>query len=201
MIALSTAVAWVVQIFFLPLDSIAFLGGFVPARMSQNIPELNLIPAFLTPLTATFLHGDILHLSMNLPTFWFCGKIVERFIGTSGLILLYVAGAYASAGLHYLVNMQDMQPMIGASGAISAVVGAYALLFSTSEARRIGPIPAEWVRALWLAAGWVGVQWLIGIAGAASGYNIAIAAHIGGFFAGLLLAKPLLRRRFSNGAV
>jgi len=45
------------------------------------------------------------------------------------------------------------------------------------------------------------VQWLIGIAGAASGYNIAIAAHIGGFFAGLLLAKPLLRRRFSNGAV
>ena len=57
------------------------------------------------------------------------------------------------------------------------------------------------VRALWLAAGWVGVQWLIGIAGAASGYNIAIAAHIGGFFAGLLLAKPLLRRRFSNSAV
>jgi membrane associated rhomboid family serine protease len=193
-------VAWVLQFLFLTLDSIAFLGGFVPARMSQNIPELDFIPAFLTPLTAAFLHGDILHLSMNLLTFWFCGKIVERFIGTSGLILLYVAGAYASAGLHYLVNMHDMQPMIGASGAISAVVGAYALLFSTSEARQIGPIPAEWVRALWLAAGWVGVQWLIGIAGAASGYNIAIAAHIGGFFAGLLLAKPLLRRRFSKGA-
>ncbi len=201
MIALCTAVAWLVQILLFPLDLLALLGGFVPARVSQNVPQLELVPAFLTPLTATFLHGDILHLAMNLLTFWFCGKIVERFIGTSGLIMLYVAGAYASAGLHYLVNMQEMQPMIGASGAISAVVGAYALLFSTSEARQIGPIPAEWVRALWLAAGWVGVQWLIGTAGAASGYNIAIAAHIGGFFAGLLLAKPLLRRRFSKGAV
>jgi membrane associated rhomboid family serine protease len=88
--------------------------------------------------------------------------------------------------------------MIGASGAISAILGAYAMMFSQSEARAFGPIPAEWVRALWLAAGWTGVQWMIGFAGAASGYSIAIAAHIGGFFAGLLLTKPLLRRRFAG---
>ena len=134
---------------------------------------------------------------MNLLTFWYCGKIVERFLGRSGFFVLYLVGAYASAGLHYLVNIDDTQPMIGASGAISAVIGAYALLFSSSEARSFGPIPAEWARAIWLAAGWIGLQWLIGVAGAASGYNIAIGAHIGGFLAGLLLAKPLLHRRFA----
>jgi membrane associated rhomboid family serine protease len=75
------------------------------------------------------------------------------------------------------------------------VVGAYAMLFSTSETKSFGPIPAEWVRALWLAAGWIGVQWLIGLAVSASGFSIAIDAHIGGFLAGLVMAKPLLRRR------
>ena len=53
------------------------------------------------------------------------------------------------------------------------------------------------MRALWLLAGWVGVQWLIGIASAGSGYSVAIAAHIGGFIAGLLMAKPLLYRASS----
>lgn len=191
------AVAWGLQVLLLSLEDAALFVGFVPARFTLDIPALDVIPRYLTPLTATLVHGDILHLGMNLITFWYCGKIVERFLGASGLTILFLVGAYASAGLHYLVNTGEPQPMIGASGAISAVVGAYAMLFSTSETRSFGPIPAEWVRALWLAAAWVGVQWMIGIASAASGYSIAIAAHIGGFFAGLLLAKPLLRRRFA----
>ncbi len=192
-----TLIAWVIQFVAFPLEDAALFAGFVPARFTLDIPSLDIIPRYLTPLTATLVHGDLLHLAMNLITFWYCGKIVEQFLGSTGLGLLYVLGAYASAALHYLMNAGEPQPMIGASGAISAVVGAYAMLFSTSETKPFGPIPAEWVRALWLAAAWTGVQWMIGIAGAASGYNIAIAAHIGGFLAGLLLARPLLRRHFA----
>lgn len=192
-----TVVAWALQALFFPLENAALFAGFVPARFTLDVPALDIVPRYLTPLTATLVHGDILHLTMNLVTFWYCGKFVERFLGASGLVILYAVGAYASAGMHYLVNAGEPMPMIGASGAISAVIGAYAMLFSTSETKSFGPIPAEWVRALWLAAAWVGVQWMIGVAGAASGYSIAIAAHIGGFFAGLVLAKPLLRRRFS----
>lgn len=196
-----TVVAWVLQMLFWPLENAALIAGFVPARFLMDIPALDTIPRYLTPLTASLVHGDILHLTMNMITFWYCGKLVERFLGSSGLVILFVVGAYASAGLHYLVNTGDPleagTPMIGASGAVSAVIGAYAMLFSSSEAKSWGPIPAEWMRALWLMAGWVGVQWLIGIASAGSGYSIAIAAHIGGFMAGLLLAKPLLKRRFT----
>lgn len=190
-----TIVAWGLQMLFWPLDYAALVAGFVPARFQMDVPALDIVPRFLTPLTATLVHGGVLHLVMNLITFWYCGKLVEHFLGTRSLAILYVIGAYASAGLQYVVGSD--QPMIGASGAISAVVGAYAMLFSTSEAKSWGPISAEWMRALWLLAGWVGVQWLIGIASAGAGYSVAIAAHIGGFIAGLLLAKPLLRQRFS----
>lgn len=196
LLAAVTALAWLIQIIFVPLADAAMLAGFVPVRLAGPLPELDLIPVVLTPLTATLVHGDLLHLTMNLITLWYCGKVVERFLGTSGLALLYLIGAYASVGFHLIFNLGAVQPMVGASGAISAVVGAYAMLFSTSTARALGPISAEWVRALWLAAAWTGVQWMIGLAGDVSGYSIAIAAHIGGFFAGLLLAKPLLRRRF-----
>ncbi|MFM7027350.1 MAG: rhomboid family intramembrane serine protease [Chakrabartia sp.] len=197
LIAAITVLAWLAQMAFIPLEDAAVLGGFVPARFWGEMPGYDLIPRLLTPLSATLVHGDFFHLTMNLLTFWFCGRIVERALGTSGLVLLYVIGAYASAATHLLVNLNKADPMIGASGAISAVLGAYAMLFSSSQARNLGPIPAEWVRALWLAAAWAGVQWMIGAAGAASGYSIAIAAHIGGFLVGLLLARPLLRRRFA----
>lgn len=188
--------AWIAQIILIPLDHAALFAGFVPARFTLDVPALDFIPRYLTPLTATLVHGDVLHLAMNLLTFWYCGKLVERFLGASGLLILFGIGAYVSAGFHFWVNAGAPQPMIGASGAVSAVIGAYAMLFSTSAAKNFGPVPAELVRALWLAAAWVGVQWMIGFAGAASGYSIAIAAHIGGFFTGLILAKPLLGRRF-----
>jgi membrane associated rhomboid family serine protease len=111
--------------------------------------------------------------------------------------VLLLAGAYAGAFAQFLANPQSPMPMIGASGAISAVIAVFALLFSSSQAPAIGPIPSHWVRALWLAAAWIGVQLMIGFAGGSGFGAIAIWAHVGGFLAGLLLARPLLRWRFS----
>src|SRR3546814_16979941 len=87
--------------------------------------------------------------------------------------------------------------MIGASGAISALLAVFALIFSRSQAPAIGPIPSHWVRALWLAAAWVGIQLRIGFAGGAGFDAIPIWAHVGGFAAGLILSRPLFPRRFA----
>ena len=87
-------------------------------------------------------------------------------------------------------------PMVGASGAISAVLGAYAMLFGRNRVRSRIPALALWLNALWLAAAWIGLQLLIGFTFETAGARIAIAAHIGGFLVGLLLAKPLLLLRY-----
>jgi membrane associated rhomboid family serine protease len=192
-----TVLSWLI-VWALGIESLAAVyGGFIPAR-AFDATDVDLIPFLLTPLTATLIHGGLLHLAMNVMILFYCGERVEKVLGPGPMILIYLVGAYASTGLHFLVNMDQMMPMVGASGAVSAVIGAYSMVFSTSETKSIGPVSAYWVRALWLAAGWAFVQWLFGLATAAEDVQIAIAAHIGGFLAGVLMIRPLFRHRFGN---
>jgi membrane associated rhomboid family serine protease len=86
--------------------------------------------------------------------------------------------------------------MIGASGAVSAVIGAYSLLFGRNKVRIANHALAVAVNVVWLAAAWIGLQLLIGYSFGTAGLRIAIAAHIGGFLAGLILARPLLLLRW-----
>jgi membrane associated rhomboid family serine protease len=150
-------------------------------------------------LTATLLHGGLLHLGFNLLMLVYCGKQVEGVIGGMRLLILYVIGAYGAAFAQYAVDPQSVMPMIGASGAISAVVGAYALMFGRGQVKRIGPIPSVVVRALWLAAAWIVLQWGMGFITGGTATPIATAAHIGGFLTGLILAYPLLEWRYRYG--
>ncbi|MGH6890806.1 MAG: rhomboid family intramembrane serine protease, partial [Dongiaceae bacterium] len=90
----------------------------------------------------------------------------------------------------------NIVPMVGASGAISAVFGCYAMLFGQDRIKPLGPIPPRVIRIVWLAAAWIAIQGLVGIATWGSMTRIAIAAHVGGFIAGLLLARPLLLWRY-----
>lgn len=190
-----TGLAWVAAQFTGTNAWIAEQAGFIPLRLSGAAAGF-VVPASLTPLTATLVHGDFVHVTFNLIMLAYCGKAVEQVLGALPLALLYVVGAIAAAAAQYLVNPSSPVPMIGASGAISAVLAVYALLFSRNEVRAIGPIPAHWVRALWLAAGWTGVQWLLGFATSRGNYQIATAAHVGGFLIGLALARPLLAWRY-----
>jgi len=195
-------------------DAVLYAGGFIPARFDHpglldkaglGVP---VIPFLLTPLTSSLLHGGWLHLFFNLLILLFCGRQVEMVLGGRLMLLLYGVGAYAAALGQWLLGPQTIVPMIGASGAISAILGAYALLFSNQEVRALGPIPANIVRMLWLGAGWVVLQFLIGVAsgmdgralGAGDG-RIAIGAHVGGFLAGMLLTRPLLKLRFGKAAI
>ncbi len=118
-------------------------------------------------------------------------------LGAGPVVVLYVVGGYAAAAAQWAVDPGSTVPIIGASGAISALVAAYARLFGERRAGAIGPFSADVVHVAWLAAAWVGIQLLMGIAGL-GGLAIAIWAHIGGFLAGLVLAHPLLRWRYRH---
>ena len=188
-----TAVAWLGAALFGLDGQAAFVGGFVPLRAAAGEPGAIL----LAPLTATLVHGGLVHLAFNLLILLYCGRAVETIVGSRQFGLLYVIGAYAAAMAHYAVDPASAVPMIGASGAISAVIGAYAMVFGRNRVKVDNPRLALWLNALWLAIAWVVLQLLIGFTFQVDGAaRIAIAAHIGGFLAGLLLAKPLLLLRY-----
>lgn len=193
-IALVTCLAWALAALTGRGDWAAFQLGFIPVRDVISVQLL--LPYWLTPLTATLVHGGLVHLAFNMLLFVYCGRTLEATLGWAPLLILYVAGAYGAATGQYLVNPVSDVPMIGASGAISAVLAVYALLFGRNEVKRIGPIPAHWVRALWLAAAWIGMQALIALATLRTDFGVATAAHVGGFIAGLILARPLLSWRY-----
>ena len=171
--------------------------GFIPLRFEGAPPpgHLFMAPLWLTPLSATLIHGGWMHLGFNILMFVYCGQQTERVLGAGGIAVLYLIGAYAAAAVQWSFEPLSAQPMIGASGAISAIIGAYAILFGQRRAKRLGPIPAYIMHVAWLAASWIGIQLLIGLAGM-GGVSVAIGAHIGGFVAGVLLARPLLGWRY-----
>lgn len=196
-IAIATVIAFAAQ-WVLGGPHIAYQGGFVPLR-ATNALAFDAVPFALTPLTAALLHGGLLHIGANLLMLFVCGRQVEAVLGGGRLLLLYVIGAYGAALAQYLVDPASSVPMIGASGAISAVIGTYALLFGRNKVRAIGPIPGTVIRALWLAVAWTAIQWGIWFITADGPFGIATAAHVGGFLTGLVLTWPLLEWRYRYG--
>jgi membrane associated rhomboid family serine protease len=195
-IAAVTAAAWVLAGALGMSDIAAVWGGFIPGRVAGVEGDEALAPLMLTPLTASLVHANFAHLAMNLLILLFCGRAVENIIGGPGLAILYVTGAYVAAAAQYAVDPSSLIPMIGASGAVSAVLGTYAMLFGRNRVKIADPRLALWANALWLAAAWIALQVVVGFTFNKAGIGIAVAAHIGGFLAGMLLAKPLLLLRY-----
>ncbi len=177
-------------------------GGFFPIRLGDGLPEFDgisgMVPAWLTPMSSSFLHGGLMHIAFNMLMLLFCGRFVEQALGPQLMAVLYVAGAYAAALAEFAVNGDSVIPVVGASGAISAIIGAYALLFARNDVKPVGPFPGHVVRIAWLTLAWIGIQLMIGVATRGNLNGIAIFAHIGGFVAGLMLTRPLLQWRFKN---
>lgn len=193
-----TALAWLLVVGAGLEQAAPVWAGFIPIRASGATSEAVLAPLLLTPLTATLVHAGFPHLALNLIALMFCGRAVETIIGLRSFLILYVAGGYLAAAAQYFAGPLDTTPMVGASGAVSAVIGAYALLFGRNKVKVANPVLAQWLHALWLAAAWVVLQLIMGLTFETGGARIAIAAHIGGFLAGLLLAKPLLLLRWRS---
>lgn len=154
------------------------------------------IPVYLTILTSMFMHGGIAHLLGNLWFLWIFGDNIEHDMGRMRYVLFYLlCGAIASL-VHVLVNQSGASaviPCLGASGAISGVMGAYLVLHPQRRVtvllfRVVTEVPAFVAVGIWFAFQIVSGLNLLG----GSGSGVAYGAHIGGFVAGAALAKPFL---------
>ena len=198
LIAAITALAWVIAVVLGRSEQAALVMGFIPARFSGLAVPFVAVPTFLTPLSATLVHSGLIHLGFNLLVFVWCGAAVERVLGKTGLIMLYLVGAYTAALAQWAVDPMGIMPMVGASGAISAVMGAFALSFGRAKRVTKSIRLNRWINVVWLMVAWIVLQFMMGWLAGGEGYLVATPAHVGGFATGLLLQRPLLLWRYRN---
>jgi len=178
------------------LDWYVAVAGFIPARLSGTIDLAGALPAWITPLTSALLHGSWVHLIINMLMLGIAGSQVERVVGGSGLVLAYVLGGLVAALAQFAWDPSSPIPMVGASGAISALFGLYAIYFGQPKQVSHNQKINRWIHVAWLLAAWVVLQWMSALLAGGEGVMLATPAHIGGFVAGLLLHKPLLLWRY-----
>jgi membrane associated rhomboid family serine protease len=181
--------------------------GVVPAVLTGTKylpPDVAMIPPWASVLTSMFMHGGFWHLAGNMLYLWIFGNNVEDAMGHVRFLLFYVLCGVAAVYAFVLPNPAGEMPMIGASGAISGVLGGYLLLFP--RARVLLGLPVGFVvigfgrfPAIWVLAAWFLMQLVFGALSAIQSTNqsqggIAFGAHIGGFIAGLLLVAFFKRR-------
>ena len=155
--------------------------GFIPFRYTR-IPGLQW-QEIAGPVTHQFLHGGIGHIVLNMVMLAAFGSGVERAIGGAKFVVLFLICGIAGALVHFAIFPESAAPVVGASGAISGMFGA-ALRVMARQSQQQG----QTMRLLPIAAVWIGISLIFGFTGSgAGGGQIAWAAHLGGFIAGLAL--------------
>jgi membrane associated rhomboid family serine protease len=185
--------------FTLPLPAFKMFvtaNATIPSRIPAWFSgQANFEAAFLPLVTSMFLHSGIAHIAGNMLFLWIFGDNVEDFFGHLPYLLFYLVCGIGAGLLHVLFNLHSPLPALGASGAISGVMGAYAVLYPRARVLTLVfvflvPIPAIFILGYWFL-----LQFLGGISalGAAATGGVAWWAHVGGFLMGLLLTKLTLR--------
>ncbi|WP_294171440.1 rhomboid family intramembrane serine protease [uncultured Sphingomonas sp.] len=178
------------------VDAAAGMMGFIPARLSGMLDLPGALPAISTPFSCTLVHGGFFHLFFNMFMLLVCGVAVERVLGAGALVALYLVSAIVAALAQLSVDPSGVAPVIGASGAVSGVLGAYALSFGRPKRLSASPAVNRAVHIVWLALAWTVLQVAVGYAAGAQGLMLATPAHVGGFLTGLVLQRPLLLWRY-----
>ncbi len=170
--------------------------GMIPAVLfhhGQLDPHLVIIPAALSLITSMFMHGGWMHLIGNMVYLWIFGNNVEESMGTVRFISFYVLCGVIAALAQAFINPDSQIPMVGASGAISGVLGAYMMLFPRAKVLVLIPLgvltqlmrlPAIWVLGLWF-----GMQLFSTLGSRPGEGGVAFLAHAAGFLAGMLLIR------------
>jgi len=177
-----------------------YLYGLIPLEISSgDLMVPHPVPLYGTILTSMFVHGGLFHLAGNMLYLWIFGDNVEDRLGRVRFLLFYLLSGVGAAAAQILSDPHSKIPMVGASGAISGVLGAYLLLYP--HARVVTLVFFGWfvrvieIRALIVLGFWIVVQLVSGLLtwGAQVG-GVAWFAHVGGFVAGLVMVIPLRRR-------
>lgn len=191
--------AFVAEFGVIPHHETAILTGHTALS-----PAAALVPI----LTSMFIHGGWLHIIGNMWVLWIFGDNIEDYLGHFKYLIFYLITGIAAALVHIALNLNSRVPTVGASGAIAGVMGAYIVLYPRAKVLTlvflIVFITFWWLPA-WLFLGyWFLIQFLGGLATniaetSQSSGGVAVWAHVGGFLAGVLLAKliPARLRRFS----
>jgi rhomboid family protein len=162
----------------------------VPARIPAFLNgHLGFETAFLPLLTSMFLHAGFFHIAGNMLFLWIFGDNVEDFFGHLPYLLFYLVCGIGAGFLHIFFNLTSTVPALGASGAISGVMGAYMLLYPRERILTLVfiflvPIPAVFILGYWFLLQFLGGINALG--GSATG-GVAVWAHVGGFLLGMLL--------------
>jgi membrane associated rhomboid family serine protease len=182
--------------------------GFTPASLMSPQFEATGAPAVLSIFTAMFLHGGLLHLAGNMLYLWIFGNNIEDAMGHVRFLVFYLLCGVAAALTMAFMDPLSTHPMVGASGAISGVLGAYMLLYPRARVTVIIPwllilYPFR-INAMWVVGVWFAMQ-LLALTGPDTS-GIAWWAHVGGFTAGIALTPffksssvPFFGPRISRG--
>jgi membrane associated rhomboid family serine protease len=183
------------------VDGEKFIVSFalIPRRLfSPDTVMSGTLPATATLFTSMFLHGGWLHISGNMLYLWIFGNNVEDATGRVRFIVFYLLCGLFAAYAHAFMDRSSLTPMIGASGAISGVLGAYLLLYPRARVVtlvmfgfyiRTVEVPAMIVLGLWFV-----LQFLNVLVSSGSGGGVAWHAHVAGFAAGIILIGLFKRK-------
>ena len=155
--------------------------------------DLYVIPAYMTIFTSMFMHGGFMHIIGNMLYMWIFADNIEDDLGSGRFILFYLLCGVGAAMTQVFMDTQSQIPMVGASGAIGGVLGAY--LINHPKARVLVLIPFGFfsqlikIRALYVLGFWFILQFI------SQGGGVAYAAHIGGFLSGIILILFFNKKR------
>ena len=185
------------------LQSFITSWGVVPREYSvgHDIPPTIPLPYWSTLITSMFLHGGWMHLGGNMLYLWIFGDNLERVMGAAKYAVFYIVCGIAAGLAHILFAGGSAVPSVGASGAISGVLGGYLLMFPQNRVKvltrgGVASVPAIVVLGLWIVIQLV--SQLGSIAETSQGGGIAYMAHIGGFVAGMALVKLFATRQLAT---
>lgn len=169
--------------------------ALIPSELT-NLVELTpyaSVPILLTPLTSMFLHGGFMHLGGNMLFLWVFGNNIEDYLGPIKFLLFYLLSGFAADFLFVVFSPDSQIPMIGASGAIAGILGAYMVLYPRAKILtlvflfyfiRIVRMPAMIVLGFWIV-----FQLIMSAIASGSGGGVAWLAHVGGFAFGWILFR------------
>jgi membrane associated rhomboid family serine protease len=153
----------------------------------------------LSVLTSMFLHGDLMHLGGNLLFLWIFGNNIEDHLGAARYLLFYVVAGVVATLAHVALNLDSTIPMVGASGAIAGVMGAYLVWFPNAPVRTLIAfffITLIRVRAKWVLGFWFALQFFT-----SPNSGVAWAAHVGGFVFGVVIGLIVRASRSARRAI